>query len=175
LPDLAADALKYQGAGYEFGGVPATGIGHWDCSSYINWCWGSDLGQSIPGYAAGTYHGQVHGPVVLDYATWNGASTHGGNPNRGDLCVWAGIGASGHIGIALADNQMISALNHVQGTVVTPIQGYGPAGVSVIFRTINGNSSSGGMSLPSGCAPSLVVMAYALQHRIKRRQYRQGS
>lgn len=171
MPDIAGDASKYVGAGYVFGGVPANGIGNWDCSSFVNWVLGNDLKMGIPGFPAGSYHGQNHGPVVLDYATWTGASTHSGNAVAGDLCVWAGVGASGHIGIALGNNQMVSALNHSQGTIKSPIQGYGPRGVAVIFRTVSGNSGAG-LSAPTGCAsalatPALIALAFAIKSRRK--------
>ena len=174
MGDIVSAALRYKGAGYVFGGVPADGIGSWDCSSFVNWVLGNDLGMGIPGYPAGSYHGQVHGPVVLDYATWSGASTHSGNPSPGDLCVWPGIGPTGHIGIATGNTQMISALNHSKGTVQTPIQGYGPAGVAVIFRSVSGNSSSGssgGSSNLVGCTGLIGMVSYALLNRIERRRH----
>lgn len=161
MTDIVTDALRYQGAGYSFGGVPGTGIGHWDCSSFVSWVMGNDLKMAIPGYSAGAYHGQVHGPVVLDYATWSGAVTHSGAPNRGDLCVWPGVGATGHIGIATDGSHMISALNSSMGTVVTPIQGYGPAGVALIYRSVTG-AATAGVSVPSGCVSSTSSTAAIL-------------
>jgi cell wall-associated NlpC family hydrolase len=156
LPDIAGLALKYQGAGYVFGGSPASGIGNWDCSSFVNWVVGHDAGMAIPGYAAGTYTGSGHGPVVLDWATWSGA-TGTSSPMRGDICVWAGVGASGHMGIFLAANQMISALNSAQGTIVSPIQGYGPSGIPIAYRALTGNTS-GGVSI-TGCNPVSTPVA----------------
>lgn len=166
MPDIAGLALRYQGAGYVFGGVPDKGIGQWDCSSFVNWVVGNDAGMAIPGFAAGSYKGQNHGPVVLDWATWSGASTVKGPPSRGDLCVWPGVGATGHIGIALAGNQMISALNHIRGTVVTPIQGYGPVGVPVIYRAISGNSV-GGASALTGCKPAVATTASMIVYAVR--------
>lgn len=157
MPDIASDALRYRGAGYVFGGVPDHGIGQWDCSSFVNWVVGNDLSMAIPGYSAGTYHGQAHGPVVLDWATWTGATTVPGPPTSGDLCVWPGAGAAGHIGIAISGTQMISALDTKDGTIVTPIVGYGPAGVALIYRAVSGNSS-GGLSIPTGCLFALAAM-----------------
>ena len=148
--------MRYQGAKYVFGGVPSKGIGNWDCSSFVNWVVGNDCRMAIPGYPAGTYTGQTHGPVVLDWSTWSGASTHSGPPNPGDLCVWPGIGASGHIGIVIAGNQMISALDTRDGTKVTPIQGFGPAGVAVVYRQLSGVTSAG-VSVP-GCLMALVAV-----------------
>ncbi len=169
MPDIAGDALKYNGAGYVFGGVPAHGTGQWDCSSFVNWVVGHDAGMAIPGYAAGAYNGSVHGPVVLDWATWNGANTIQGPPNRGDLCIWPGVGATGHMGIALSATQMISALNHITGTVVTPIQGFGPLGAALMYRSLSGNTGAGS-SIP-GCTPGLMVMLYALLKIPESRRY----
>src|ERR1700734_2202521 len=101
---LVSDALKYQGAGYVFGGTPgASGVGPWDCSSFVNAVVGRDLAMAIPGYAAGDYHGQAHGPVVSEWASWDGATTlpTGQTPSAGDIVVYNGVGASGHMGIAL--------------------------------------------------------------------------
>jgi hypothetical protein len=141
VASVVADALKYQGAAYVFGGTPGpSGVGPWDCSSFANAVIGRDLGMAIPGYAAGDYHGQAHGPVVAQWASWSGAATlpTGQPPSAGDLCVWNGIGASGHMGIALASNQMISALDTEEGTRVTPIQGYGPIGAPLTYRRLLG-------------------------------------
>jgi cell wall-associated NlpC family hydrolase len=170
LPDIAGAALRYVGAGYVFGGVPSHGIGQWDCSSFVNWVVGHDSGMAIPGYGAGAYNGSSHGPVVVDWATWSGASNIKGPPNRGDLCVWPGIGVSGHIGIAIDASNMVSALNHIRGTVQTPIAGFGPAGVATVFRSLSGNSGAG-VSIP-GCLiiPGLAAI-HALYHRREWRRY----
>lgn len=181
---LAQDALRYKGAGYQFGGSPANGIGKWDCSSFLNWCAGHDLGMAIPGYAAGTYDGKSHGPVVVDWATWTGATTIP-SPSAGDLCVWPGIGPTGHIGIALGSGQMISALNTRDGTIQTPIQGYGPAGVPLIYRSINAGANSGTVltsavgskQLAQSCAEALIgtsgligLAGYAIYRSIRKRR-----
>jgi cell wall-associated NlpC family hydrolase len=153
MTGIAQDALKYAGHGYTFGGVPANG--QWDCSSFVNMVVGMDLGMAIPGYNAGKYDGKTHGPVVMDWATWTGATTVS-SPQQDDLCVWAGFGALGHIGIATDPQHMISALNTHSGTVHTPIAGYGPGSVPVIYRrlvdTAGNASTSAGVSLP-GCMP----------------------
>jgi len=154
---LAQDALKYQGAAYTWGGAPAAGIGHWDCSSFVNWCAGHDLGLAIPGYAAGTYDGRSHGPVVVEWAAWNGCTTVKGPPSNSDLCIWAGIGATGHIGIAIDGSNMISALDTKYGTVQTPIAGNGPAGVPVIYRRINAAAGPGNTAAASGCLVAIIM------------------
>lgn len=169
MADIAALALRYVGTTYVYGGVPITGIGHWDCSSFVNWVVGHDAKQAIPGYAAGTYNGATHGPVVIDWATWSGATTTK-TPARGDLVIWPGIGATGHIGIYLASNSMVSALDTAQGTLQTPINGYGPAGVPHIYRSLSGNSSasSGTPVSVTGCNPAMIPVAIAynlVKHR----------
>jgi len=148
---LSSDALKYQGAGYVFGGAPAKGRGNWDCSSFVNWCAGHDLGMAIPGIPAGQYNGSTHGPVVLSWATWSGVETIS-NPSPGDLTIWPGAGALGHIGIVIGSNMMISALDTSQGTVVTPIEGYGPLGVPNIYRRTTGTAGTTGCASLFGAA-----------------------
>ena len=59
---IAADALRYKGAGYTWDGSPARGIGQWDCSSFANWVIGHDMKLAIPTYGAGKYTGSSHGP-----------------------------------------------------------------------------------------------------------------
>lgn len=162
MTGIAQDALKYVGHGYTFGGVPSNN--QWDCSSFVNMVVGMDLGMAIPGYNAGQYKGTTHGPVVMDWATWTGATTVS-SPQQDDLCIWAGFGALGHIGIATDPQHMVSALNTQYGTVQTPIAGNGPAGVPVIYRRLvdtSGNAStSAGASLP-GCMPLIGVVYCAV-------------
>lgn len=129
---LAADALKYQGAGYVWGGAPAKGIGNWDCSSFVNWCAGHDLGLPIPGIAGGGYDGTGHGPPTGVWLLWTGLTNVPGGSQAaqpGDICVW-----QTHMGIALGGGQMISALNSDQGTAVTNIDGLIPGEVLFVRR-----------------------------------------
>jgi cell wall-associated NlpC family hydrolase len=155
--NLSSDAMQYEGSGYVFGGAPEHGRGQWDCSSFVNWCAGNDLGMAIPGFAAGSYHGQVHGPVVLDWASWTGCTTIPGSAAAaGDIVVWPGIGPTGHMGIVTGPNQMISALNPSKGTQKTAIKGFGIPGIPAVYRHINGASTTAltsAISDPlSGCA-----------------------
>jgi cell wall-associated NlpC family hydrolase len=179
--NLASDAAQYIGSGYVFGGTPAHGRGQWDCSSFINWCAGNDLGMAIPGFAAGSYHGQVHGPVVIDWASWSGCTTISkSTAASGDLVIWPGIGASGHIGVVTGSNQMISALNSSKGTVQTPIAGYGPIGIVPVYRHINGSSTStlaSVLSDPTGCASLIpgLGLAYAVLYSSQFKRFRQSS
>lgn len=43
---IAADALRYKGAPYVWGGAKPSG---WDCSGFVNYVIGHDLGMTIPG------------------------------------------------------------------------------------------------------------------------------
>jgi cell wall-associated NlpC family hydrolase len=125
---IANDALRYQGAGYVWGGAPAKGVGNWDCSSFCSKVLAIDLGMAIPGYAAGTYNGSAHGPTTLQYLIW-GTGVKGGASaaQAGDLCVW-----QTHMGIATGGGNMISALNPRIGTKVTTISDGAP-GAEVLF------------------------------------------
>lgn len=179
---IANDALRYNGAGYQFGGSPANGIGKWDCSSFVSWVMGHDLKMSIPLYPNGTYTGTAHGATAAMYLTWVGATSIPRNQTAaGDLCCWLT-----HIGIATAENQMISAYDTNLGTLVTGITGAGPTGEGKdpIIRRVNGTVgqqagvSQAGSTL-SGCkfpgsTAGLIVMTYALSHRTKRRRYLQS-
>lgn len=119
---IASDALRYQGAGYVWGGAPARGAGNWDCSSFSNWVIGHDEGLAIPFYKAGGYDGSSHGPATGAWLAWAGCTTvgHDGNlAQPGDLAVW-----QTHMGICTGPNQMISAQNPGTGTRVSAINGF---------------------------------------------------
>lgn len=164
---IASDGLKYQGARYTYGGradVP----GDWDCSSFVSYVLGKDLGMVLPGgghYGDAAYPPNVHGPVVAAYAGWDGATTlpPGQPPAAGDMCVWNGLGPLGHIGIATDSAHMISALDTTDGTVHTPIAGYGPAGVPVMFRRINGTAelTAGSSGSTAGDANAVLLAGLA--------------
>lgn len=173
---IANDALRYQGAGYQYGGSPANGIGNWDCSSFVSWVLGHDLKLSIPMYPNGTYTGSAHGPTAMQYLTWGGANSIArSSAAPGDLICWAT-----HIGIVVANNQMISAYTSSTGTLITGIDGAGPTGEGPgIVRRINGaipGNSTDSASGASGCGTAqtttqtvLMVVAYALSYRTRRR------
>jgi len=91
----------------------------------------------------------AHGPVVESYASWAGAVTVQ-SPARGDLVCFVGVGENGHIGIVLGPDQMVSALDSSQGTLTTPIQGYGPPGAPIVYRRVLGIPA--GVSGPVGAA-----------------------
>ena len=119
---IAAVAQQYVGHAYSYGGAPGSdGSQPWDCSSFVNFVTSIKLGLAIPGYAPGKYDGSTHGPVTGQWGIWPGL----GHVSRaaviaGDIIVWAG-----HMGIAVDNQHMVSALNERQGTLVTPIEGYG--------------------------------------------------
>jgi len=134
---IAADAQRYIGAGYEWGGAPAKGPGHWDCSSFVNWVIGHDLGLAIPLYRAGTYTGSSHGPTAIMWQAWTGATTigrHGADAQPGDVCCW-----QTHVGIAIGGGQMVSARNPAHGTGISTIDTGGPGGELLTIRRLNGS------------------------------------
>ncbi len=109
---LAEIALTYQGHAYRFGGAPGPdGENPWDCSSFVNFVVGVKAGRAVPGYAAGTR-------VPRDQVA------------AGDILVWTG--APGHVGIAISNTQMVSALNPFSKTKVTSISGFGGRGMLVM-------------------------------------------
>jgi cell wall-associated NlpC family hydrolase len=121
---IAADALRYQGTGYTWGGAPANGPDSHDCSSLVNQVLGMDLGMTIPGYAGGTYHGQVHGPTTVEWLATAQCITvghSGAAAQAGDLAVW-----QTHMGICLGPDQMISAQNPQSGTRISSVDGFIP-------------------------------------------------
>lgn len=135
-PAIAADALKYKGAGYVWGGV-ASKVGDWDCSSFVSYVLGHDLSLALPG---GSWGGagmppNAHGPVVSEYLSWSGAADVA-SPQPGDLCIF---GPDQHIGIAISGTQMISALNGTIGTQVSGITGAAPG--TLTYRRLTGVSA----------------------------------
>lgn len=141
---IAAAGRRYNGQGYVYGGN-ASRPGDWDCSSFVSYVLGHDLGMGLPG---GRWGGPgmppaVHGPVVLSYVTWASADpVPAGQEAAGDLACFAGVGTGGHMGIVLGPNQMVSALNSSQGTLITPIQGYGPPGAPLVYRRVRGTGAT---------------------------------
>lgn len=131
---IANDAMQYDGAGYVWGGTPASGTGHWDCSSFVSWVMGHDLRMAIPGYQPGAYTGTSHGPVALQYKLWSGAVTvPAASMQAGDLACW-----NTHIGIVTGPDTMISALNPSLGTKVSSVSGGAPKGETVAVRRVTG-------------------------------------
>ena len=129
---IATDALRYQGAGYVWGGAPAKGIGNWDCSSFCNWVIGHDEGLAIPLYKAGSYNGSSHGPATGVWLVWTGAVTiDTKDAAAGDLAVW-----ETHMGIVVSNTEMISALDPSSGTQVTTFANGAPFGEVMVIRRL---------------------------------------
>lgn len=163
-PAIAAAALRYNGQGYVYGGTGAR-PGDWDCSSFFSFVVGHDLGMTLPGgtWAQVTANGTVHGPVVLTYSTWGGAvNVPAASMAPGDMVCWPGLGTGGHMGIVTGYNQMISALDSTQGTLVTPIDGYGPSGITPVFRRLTGVPGSPMPGLVQSSAGGWGTMIVAL-------------
>jgi CHAP domain len=163
---IGRDAARYEGQGYVYGApspqFPAA-PGNWDCSSFVSWVLGHDLRLGTPGGRWGSWPATEHGPVVTDYAGWDGA-TDVGTPQAGDLCCWVGGGPNGHIGIAVSSTEMVSALNPTDGTIKTAIDpGIGPAGAPLIFRRVNAIAVLGTLGQPGPGQPQRnPVMVVAL-------------
>lgn len=168
---IAADALTYDGTGYQYGGT-ASNRNNKDCSSFISRVLGLDLGLALPGgkWGAPGFPPNAHGPVVEDYAAWKGAVTVGAPGARGDLVCFVGEGVNGHIGIVLGPNrdgvpEMVSALDSSDGTKVTPIQGEGPPGAPIVYRRLLGAAAGtaaaaigGAATGQQGLAPAVVAL-----------------
>lgn len=132
---LANTALANVGHAYLYGGAPGpNGSNPWDCSSAVSWWVGHQMNHSIPGgsWAVATANGSQHGPATTQYNSWSGASVIPRSQlGAGDLCCW-----STHIGIAINNSQMVSALNESLGTQVTGVESGGPQGESLTRRRI---------------------------------------
>lgn len=115
---IANTALQYKGHCYIYGGSPGTnGTGCWDCSSFCNYVIGAKLGGAIPGFKAGTYNGNGHGPPTGSWGIWPGLQKISlAQMQAGDIIVW-----TGHMGIAISNTQMISALDPTDGTTITTV------------------------------------------------------
>lgn len=132
---IAAAAAKYVGHKYVYGG-PSNPNGGWDCSSFVSYILGHDIGMNIPGgsWVSVTGNGASHGPTSETYATWSGATDVGRSAAApGMLLCW-----STHVGFVLDAQHMISAYDTASGTIVTGIDGAGPAHESLVVRKING-------------------------------------
>lgn len=130
---IANDAMKYVGHPYLYGGAPGpSGQNPWDCSSFVNWVLNHDMISPIPGYSGRQWNPSTHGPATGSYIVWTGAHTISrANVDAGVLCVW-----ETHIGIAINNTQMVSALNEHLGTEVTGIESGGPSGEVLVCRRL---------------------------------------
>lgn len=127
---IAAAALKYQGAGYNWGGK-ADVPGDWDCSSFVSYVLGKDLGLVLPGggkYGQAGYPPNAHGPGSTQYMLY-GLGIDRSQVQPGDLIV-----SVEHIGIAISNTQMISAQRPSTGTKVSGFPDGFPSGPPVYRR-----------------------------------------
>lgn len=115
---IANDALKYNHTGYVYGGH-ADRPGNWDCSSFVSYVLGHDLGQPIPGghWGDAGMPPHTHGPTTREYASF-GQPISRAQVAAGDLLVWPD-----HIGIAINNASMINARSSKTGTGVSSIDG----------------------------------------------------
>ena len=145
---IANAAVQYAGHCYAYGGAPGTdGKSCWDCSSFVNWVVGHDLGMAIPGIAGGTYTGASHGPPTGAWLLWTGATTIGhssGVAQAGDILVY-----QTHMGICTGPNQMISAEKPSQGTAESGIDGMTQSLHELLFvRRLKAELAGTGVSGP---------------------------
>ena len=127
---IAAQALKYLGAGYVYGG-PADRVGNWDCSSYVSFVLGHDLGYKLPGGKWGDpgFPPHAHGPTTGNYLLF-GQPVTASQARKGDLVV-----SSEHMGIIVADGTYMSARTPVLGTGLG-LYTKGFPGGSPVFRRV---------------------------------------
>lgn len=145
---IASDAIRHKGIKYLWGGyLPSTG---WDCSGFVSYVLGHDLGMTLPG--GFTWSGKAHGPIAAQYKAW-AKTTKVSSPVAGDLCCWLT-----HVGIAVTPTQMISALDPQYGTAITPIKGYGPSGEPLSYRRVTGAATGGVASSIASSCPATALM-----------------
>lgn len=115
---IAADAQQYVGQGYQWGGNAAT-PGQWDCSSFVSYVLGHDLGLALPGghWGDAGMPPHSHGPTTASYALY-GTTLNAGQVQAGDLIVW-----SSHMGIATDNAHVVSARDPQEGVGVDTIAG----------------------------------------------------
>lgn len=120
---IAQAALKYKGAGYTWGGNAAS-VGEWDCSSFVSYVLGHDLGLPLPGghWGDAGFPPHSHGPTTFQYLLF-GRPVSLAQVQAGDLVV-----STEHIGIAVSGAEMISAQDEALGTGLGGFPGGFPAG-----------------------------------------------
>lgn len=166
--NMVAIALSYKGkVPYVTGGGSPRG---WDCSGFVNYVLGARLGLTLPG---GIKHftGATHGPVVVSYVGWSGAVTVQA-PAAGDIALWPGIGALGHMGIVVDANTLISALNPALGTNETSPIASTHSGKPTFRRVLGagGGDISTVSDTLSGCLPGLILAPFIIARGILRNE-----
>lgn len=146
LDTIAQWALASIGHAYAWGGAPGPdGNNAWDCSSAVNWWVGVGAGQAIPGYPAGAYDGQQHGPSTLTWLGWLGQGVYPlqrQDVGAGDIICWRT-----HMGVAVSNSDMVSALNPSQTTERTQIDGLIPGEAMTPMRLIKVDPSESGLGV----------------------------
>jgi cell wall-associated NlpC family hydrolase len=127
---IAKAALNYLGAGYVFGGR-ADKVGNWDCSSFVSYVLGHDLGMPLPGGKWGDpgFPPHAHGPATGNYMMF-GKPVAASQVKTGDLIV-----SSEHMGIVVAENTYVSAKTPAAGTGMGLYTPSFPGG-SPVFRRV---------------------------------------
>lgn len=130
---IAHDALKYQGAGYAWGG-DASVPGQWDCSSFVSKVLGQDFGMVLPGggrWGDPGYPPHDHGPGSTQYMLYGQGVTLA-EIAPGDLIV-----STEHIGICIGNGEMISAESPSNGTRIGTFPAGFPSGPPVYRRVVS--------------------------------------
>jgi len=127
---IAAAALNYIGAGYVFGGR-ADKVGNWDCSSFVSYVLGHDLGMPLPGGKWGDpgFPPHAHGPATGNYMMF-GKPVTPSQVKKGDLIV-----NSEHMGIVVTTGTYMSAKTPSAGTGLGLYTKSFPGG-SPVFRRV---------------------------------------
>jgi cell wall-associated NlpC family hydrolase len=123
-------ALRYRGQGYVWGG-PADRPGNWDCSTFVSYVLGHDLGIKLPGggkYGDQGYPPHSHGPTTISYLLY-GTPVNFGQEQAGDLLV-----STVHMGVCIGGGQMISAQDPQLGTNVSGYRTGFPGGTPAVRR-----------------------------------------
>lgn len=125
---IADDGMKYIGVPYVYAGGNPRG---WDCSGFVNYVLGHDLGYTLPGGIKG-FTGSWHGPVAAQYYVWGGADTiPREQAAAGDLACWLT-----HIGIVTDSQHMVNAYQTGSPTSVTGIESHTPPGEVLRIRRV---------------------------------------
>ena len=125
---IATAAQKYIGQGYIFGGPSSPG--RWDCSSFVNYVVGHDVGLPIPGgkWSVVCANGTAHGPATPSWMLFGTPITYG-KEQPGDIVV-----TTEHMGIVIGGGKMVSAQNPQLGTGIGSYQSGFPGGTPFVRR-----------------------------------------
>lgn len=153
---IVSDAKSYLGIPYKWAGyLPSTGF---DCSGFVNYILGFDLGLAIPTYPAGSYTASSHGPVTQVWYIWTGATTVSNNGNdaqAGDLVCWPT-----HMGIATGKNTFINSPTTGSSVFIANINGFSSEPLRIRrLKSMSGivttaNPTGGGFTPSTGTQPN---------------------